>query len=84
MSLTSFIKAAFAIIYGYDIDTVTAAQPARESWQQRELVPYAGDYAPAPFPSEEDLNGFQPYFSLSGHMPSRAMSIWRNRRFAAV
>ncbi|RDX49290.1 hypothetical protein OH76DRAFT_1483240 [Lentinus brumalis] len=75
MSFTNFLKAAFAIIYGYDVDTVTTTH----QWKERE---FAMDYAP--FPSEDDLNGFQPYLSLSGHVPSRPMSIWRHRRFAAI
>ncbi|TFK81296.1 hypothetical protein K466DRAFT_667202 [Polyporus arcularius HHB13444] len=78
MSLTSFLKAAFAIIYGYDVDTVTTTN----QWKEGEPAPFAMDYAP--FPSEDDLNGFQPYLSLSGHVPSRSLSIWRHRRFAAI
>ncbi|KAI0696668.1 hypothetical protein C8T65DRAFT_743485 [Cerioporus squamosus] len=80
MSLTSFLKAAFAIIYGYDVDTVTTTSP----WEERtgKPAPCTSDYAP--FPSEDDFNGFQPYLSLSGHVPSRSLSIWSSRRFAAI
>ena len=56
-----------------------AAQP---DWQQREFGPCPIDYVP--LPSEEDLHGYQPYYTLSGYVPARTLTMWRHKRFAAV
>ncbi len=75
--LTPVSSAAFS---AFSTDHLSyAVVTTTHQWKERE---FAMDYAP--FPSEDDLNGFQPYLSLSGHVPSRPMSIWRHRRFAAI
>ncbi|KAI1783035.1 hypothetical protein LXA43DRAFT_373286 [Ganoderma leucocontextum] len=104
MSLTDFMKAAFGIVFGYDLDA--AGEPLRAprafpslSLRFREVAACDEErkrpsgHARSTSPSMDyasrldDMDCFgypQPYFSVSGQVPSRTLVAWRARRSGVV
>ncbi|PIL33458.1 hypothetical protein GSI_04081 [Ganoderma sinense ZZ0214-1] len=79
MTLADFMKAAFGVVFGYDLDAIVAVF---DEEHRRSGSLSTGDRA-----SLEDMDCFgypQPYFSLSGQVPSRPFVAWSSRRSGAV
>ena len=97
MRLTDFIKTAFGVVFGYDLDaageplqtllpppslSLDASQvTAFDEKRRRSGSPWTDDA------SVDDIECFdypQPYFSLSGQVPSRMLAAWSARRSEVI
>ena len=93
MTLATFMKAAFGVVFGYDLDAVGKLLPHTSIFAFAE----SGGFEVAVFDEEhrrsgslstdhaslEDMDCFgypQPYFSLTGQVPSRPLVAWSSRR----
>ncbi|KAI0767062.1 hypothetical protein C8Q74DRAFT_1369917 [Fomes fomentarius] len=77
MLFTNFMKAAFNLLFGYDINAVLDQEEHR----------WPSSLEGVPVPHRDEWDTFvcpEAHFSLAGHVPSRTLGSWRYRRFGAV
>ncbi|KAH9855994.1 hypothetical protein C2E23DRAFT_882738 [Lenzites betulinus] len=73
MTFIDVMKAAFDFVFGLQLETLLPPEDER-----RDVG--ASDSTPAPRYLDEELGALalpQPYFSLTGQVPTRIISVWR-------
>ncbi len=96
-TLTDLMKAAFGVVFGYDLDTAgepAHAPPLPPSLNVREVAVFDEERKRHGSPSMDytsldDMEchfGYYPraYFSLSGQVPLRTLVAWRSGRPGVV